>query len=83
MPEYMCGDGPLVGQVFEWDEPAEPGRTLTFCLVDVGHEGLDVEPEADYRVLTAPAGGEPGLLAFVAGRGLWRGSALAGPAPPG
>jgi hypothetical protein len=83
MPEYMCGDGPLAGQVFEWDEWAEAGQTLTFCLVDVGHDGLDVEPEADYRVVAEPSGGEPGRLAFVAGRGAWRSPALAGPVPLG
>jgi hypothetical protein len=77
MPWYMCGnDGPLGGQVFEWDRMAEPGETVTFCLVDVAYEVPDGGPEADYRVVSLPAGRLPGRLEFVADRGMgaWPGA---------
>lgn len=74
MAEYVCVDGPLSGQQFDWrDEPHE-GEVLTIGLVDVaqGDVGPD-ETEADYRVLSrgGAGGSAPGRLAFVAGRGAW------------
>ena len=71
MPEYLCGDGPLAGQVVDWHRPAEPGETVTFCLVDVAYHVPDGDPEADYVVVALPDGGMPGRLEFVAGRGVW------------
>lgn len=81
MPEYVCVDGPLSGQLFDWrDEPHE-GEILTIGLVDVSQQdaGPD-ETEADYLVQSpAGTGGAPGRLGFVAGRGAWR--AEAAPVP--
>jgi len=71
MPEYLCEDGPLGGQVFEWHQALEPGETVTFCVVDVAHPPPDGDPEADYRVGSGPRGELPGRLGFVGGRGVW------------
>jgi len=77
MPEYVCLDGPLSGQQFDWRDVAGPGELVTIGVVDVGQDdvGSQEQTEADY-IVERTADAAPGRLRFVVGRGAWREGAL-------
>ena len=79
MPQFMCVDGPLSGQQFDWPEGARTGQTLTIAVVDVGQPEVapEDEPEAEYRVERTAEEDLPGRIRFVTGRGPWRAPARA------
>ena len=73
MPQYLCLDGPLGGQILEWRDPPPDGVTLTVGVVDVDvHDpAWPGPPEVDYVVEQAARGADPGRLRYLTRRGTW------------
>ncbi len=72
MPQYLCVDGPLAGQLVDWREPVDEHEVVTMIVVDVvdvSGPDVDADGAVDYRVAGPAVDGLPGRLRFAGRRG--------------